>query len=486
MLRRPTVLSVVLLTVICVVGLVLRAVLMEQSLLGDELFTFEVSTRDGLRDVLAGVRSDLEVSPPLHFMAAWATAKIGDPRLWLRLPSLIAGTAAIPLVYALGRSALGRGPALLAAGLMALSPFAIFYSVEARAYGLLMALLTGSTLALLRAVKGDRVWLVVYGVLACAALYTHYTAAFVLAAQGIWALWTHRERLRELLVVHAAVAVAFAPWIPFLLEDARSGTQRFNEVLAPLSLESLADALATWVLGSPFTNLWEVPGGVATVLIAGGLVLAVVAGLAGRRDRPQGSHADLGLLVAVALASPAGAVVYSLGGSSFLPRNLIGSLPALLLVMAALLLSPPRPYASAAAVLVMVGFALGAVATLSPDQRRPAYREAAELIDSESSPRQPVLEFLPIPTRSPAARALEINMERPHPLIRAGFDAGERRALRRAVDEGLAVVVTGSTGARKPPLPADGLRVVGHTTFRGLEPVTVYRYQPSAGSRDRP
>jgi mannosyltransferase len=483
---RPTVVSVALLTMICVVGLVLRAVLMGQSLLGDELFTFEVATRDGLRDVLAGVRSDLEVTPPLHFVAAWASAKVGDPRLWLRIPSLIAGTAAIPLVYALGRSALGRGPALLAAALMALSPFAIFYSVEARAYGLLMALLTGSTLALLGAVRGDRLWLVVYGVLACAALYTHYTAAFVLAAQGIWALWTHREMIRELLVVHAAVAAAFAPWIPFLLEDARSGTQRFNQVLAPLSPESLADALATWILGSPFTNLWEVPGAAATVLIGAGLGLAAVAGLSGRPGRPQGLHLELGLLVAVALASPAGAVVYSLGGSSFLPRNLIGSLPALLLLMAALLLSPPRPYAAPAAGLVIVGFALGAVATLSPDQRRPAYREAAELIDSESSPRQPVVEFLPIPTRSPAARTLEVNLERPHPLFRAGFDAGERRALRRAVDEGLTAVVTGSTGARRPPLSPDGLRLVGRTTFRGLEPVTVYRYEPTAGARDRP
>lgn len=485
-MRRPTAVSVALLTVICVLGLVLRAVLMEQSLLGDELFTFEVSTRDGLRDVLAGVRSDLEVTPPLHFVAAWASAEAGDPRLWLRVPSLVAGTAAIPLIYALGRFTLGRGPALLAAALMALSPFAIFYSVEARAYGLLMALLTASTLALLRAVQGDRRWLLAYGVLACAALYTHYTAAFVLAAQGIWAMWTHRERLRELLLVHVAVAVAFAPWIPFLLEDARSGTQRFNEVLAPLSTESLADALATWILGSPFTNLWEVPGGVATVLIAAGLMLAAAAGLAVRRGGPQGPHAELGLLVAVALASPAGAVVYSLGGSSFLPRNLIGSLPALLLLMAALLLSPPRPYAAPAAALVIVGFALGAVATLSPDQRRPAYREAAELIDSESGPRQPVLEFLPIPTRSPAARTLEINLERPHPLFRAGFDGAERRALRGAVDEGLTAVVTGSIGARRAPLSAEGLRLVGRTTFRGLEPVTVYRYEPTAGARDRP
>jgi uncharacterized membrane protein len=394
---------------------------------------------------------------------------------------LIAGTAAIPLVWALGRATVGNATGLLAAPLMALSPFALFYSVEARAYVLLMAILAASTLVLLRAVEGDRRWLAVYAALAAAALYTHYTAAFVLAAQAGWAIWAHRDRLLPLLVANALAVLAFLPWVPFLLEDADSSTQQFNQALAPLSASALADALATWSVGSPFTDLLEVPGAVATVLIAVGLALAAGFGAARPRELRRGPapRPELVLLVVVALASPVGAVLYSLGGSSFLPRNLVGSLPALLVLAAALILRAPRPVAVAATALVVAGFALGALAALDPARARPDYRGAAELLDARLEPGRPVLEYLPIPTRSPAARALEINLERAHPLFRAGFDAGERRAVAAARGGGLAVVVAGKQGARRSPLEARaaGLRLVGRDTFEGLEPVTVYRYE---------
>jgi mannosyltransferase len=482
MVRSPAARSVAAVVALSALGFILRAIAMKQSLLGDELFTFEVSTRPGLRDVLAGVRSDLEVTPPLHFVAAWVTAKLGDPRFWLRVPSLLAGSAAIPLVWALGRATVGNAPALLGAALMALSPFALFYSVEARGYALLMAILATSTLVLLQAVTGRRGWLVAYAVLACAALYTHYTAVFVLAAQAAWALWAHRERRRELLLAHAAVALVFLPWLPFLIEDSESSTQTFNQALAPLSPGTLADAMATWTFGSPFTDLWQVPGGAATILIGGGVLAAAGVTLAAllRRREALTIRSELALLVSVALASPLGAVLYSLGGSSFLARNLAGSLPALLVLVAVLLLFPPRPIAMLSSVLVVLGFALGAIAALSPEQRRPPYRDAADYLDANLGAGEPILEFLAIPTRSPAARMLEINLEQAHPLFRAGFDDGTMRALRQAGSSGLAVVVTGTEGARRPPilpLRRAGLRPGRRVSFRGLVPVTVYTYR---------
>ena len=65
------------------------------------------------------------------------------------MPALVAGVASIPLVYAVGVRTVGRGAGLLAAALTTLSPFMIFYSAEARGYGVLMALVLASTLALL-------------------------------------------------------------------------------------------------------------------------------------------------------------------------------------------------------------------------------------------------------------------------------------------------------------------------------------------------
>src|SRR5262245_65871970 len=86
--------------------------------------------------MLDGVTGALEISPPLYFALAWFCAKLGDPHVWIRVPALVAGVALVPAVYALGVRCVGRSAALLGAGLLALSPFAIYYSTEARAYSL--------------------------------------------------------------------------------------------------------------------------------------------------------------------------------------------------------------------------------------------------------------------------------------------------------------------------------------------------------------
>src|SRR5262249_55246017 len=90
--------TVLVVGVITLVALVLRLAAFRGSFFGDELFTYEVATRRGLSDVLAGVRSDLEITPPLFFFIAWAFQKLGDPLVWLRVPSLLAGVATVPFV----------------------------------------------------------------------------------------------------------------------------------------------------------------------------------------------------------------------------------------------------------------------------------------------------------------------------------------------------------------------------------------------------
>jgi hypothetical protein len=51
---------------ITLVALVLQTAAFRGSFFGDNLFTQEVAVRRRLDDVLAGVRSKLEITPPLH------------------------------------------------------------------------------------------------------------------------------------------------------------------------------------------------------------------------------------------------------------------------------------------------------------------------------------------------------------------------------------------------------------------------------------
>ena len=52
--------------------------------------------------------ADLQNNPPLFYVLAWASAKLGDPDTSIRLPSLLLGTAAVPMTYALGLRTAGR------------------------------------------------------------------------------------------------------------------------------------------------------------------------------------------------------------------------------------------------------------------------------------------------------------------------------------------------------------------------------------------
>jgi uncharacterized membrane protein len=175
------------------VGLAVRLPWFDDALYGDEVQAFwDVSGRslgDTLH-LLAG--NSTELSPPLFFVFAWVSDHLfGASAESLRIVSLAAGLATIPLTYLLGRRTVGVRAGLLGAAFVAVSPFMIFYSSQARPYALMVMLCLVSTLALLRAVRdGGRSWWLLYAATSCAAMYTHYTSVFPLAVQLGWALVT--------------------------------------------------------------------------------------------------------------------------------------------------------------------------------------------------------------------------------------------------------------------------------------------------------
>ncbi len=184
-----------------VLALVWRLSQIDQSLVGDEGYTFQDISAGSLGSTISLVNAGGENSPPLYFILAWFTAKIGDPSVWLRLPSIVLGTATVPVVYGIGREVFGRLAGLTAAAVVTLSPFAIFYSVEGRAYATMAFFVALSTLALLHAVRTRSVWWwALYAVAVAGAAYSHYTAIFLLAAQAAWALWVSRSELPPLLL----------------------------------------------------------------------------------------------------------------------------------------------------------------------------------------------------------------------------------------------------------------------------------------------
>ncbi|MGH9685826.1 MAG: glycosyltransferase family 39 protein [Candidatus Acidiferrales bacterium] len=127
--------------------------------------------------------------PPLFILVLHAFLYLGRSELILRLPSVIAGTAALWFAFAWMRRVLGEIPALAGLGFMSLFSAAISASTEVRQYGLLLLFVCAALYATERAFA-DRslTWAICQGVLLAGALLTHYTAVVVLASVGLYAL----------------------------------------------------------------------------------------------------------------------------------------------------------------------------------------------------------------------------------------------------------------------------------------------------------
>lgn len=473
------------------VGLALRVAAARQSLYGDELYTYRAVVHEGLGSVLSTVR-DTEDTPPLFFVLAWAGAKLGDPATTVRLPSLLLGTAAVPLTYLLGRRTVGQAAAIGGAALLALSPFAVFYASEARAYSTAMALVLVAALALLGAVEraGRWSWLG-YWAAATAALYTHFTALLPLAALACWSLWRLRGRVTRPLVAHACVAAAFVPWL-VLRTHADVGS---IAALYPFTGSTAGRSLLQAAVGAPFAPLGEVPGTAGWILIGVGAGLAVGAAMLGTsaraafgsRDLAYGPR-DLGPVAGLALAAPLGVLAYSALESSILaPRNLAVSLPGTLLLAAALITRAAgsrHALGLAALVTLAAALAFGSIELLSPEHRRPPWREAARYIDRAGPAGAPVAQVQPLPFhdaygRQPLRLSLQVYLR--HPERVDEVDLGRLPEWARRLPPGRPFFVslgqiTGVRGLPAPPRLGPGIRLTATRGFEGFAPVAVFRY----------
>ena len=376
--RRVPAAVLALVGAITVGGLLLRLPSFNDSLMGDEISTFYIVHGHSIGRVMQLIHSNQETTPPLYFLVAWATkGLLGNEVQSIRLVSLVTGTAAIPLTFLLGIWTVGRRAALVGATCVALAPFMIYFSSEARPYMLVLFLALLSTLALLRAIDTGRVgWWVAYAVCTCAVAYTHYTVVFLLVAQLAWALWTQPKALKALLLANTAAAVAYLPWLGGLREDLRA--PNFITTFVPVNLSSVSNIAENWWIGHPVILIRLLPGNLVVALAEAGLALGIVGRLLQLRGNPIGrlrgnpmGRSRVPLVFVLAIAPPLLIALYSwtradvLGGG-----NQISSWPGLALAIGWLVTSPPKPLRFAAVTLTVGAFAVGGFAMLYATNQR--------------------------------------------------------------------------------------------------------------------
>jgi mannosyltransferase len=157
----------------------------QQSLWWDEIYTAARSTMT-VPELVQNL-FESRVHLPLYFLFLQIWAEIGRAEFVLRYFSVIMGVLTIPLIYQTGCLLAGRQAGLLAAFLLTISPFHIWYSQEARMYTFLAFNALAANYFLLRLFRHDnrRDW-IGYAVTLTLTLYSHYLGVLILIAHYVF------------------------------------------------------------------------------------------------------------------------------------------------------------------------------------------------------------------------------------------------------------------------------------------------------------
>jgi len=128
-----------------------------------------------------------EVHPPLFYWMEHFMLGFGHTETMLRVIPAVFGILTVPVIYFLGSHAVDRNAGLLAAALLAFSPFHLFYSQEARMYSPLLFFLSCALLFFLLAVKEERLkWWLSFGIFSGLAFWTHFYSLLLIAGVYAW------------------------------------------------------------------------------------------------------------------------------------------------------------------------------------------------------------------------------------------------------------------------------------------------------------
>jgi hypothetical protein len=285
----------------------------------------------GLGQIPAALHQD--GSPPLYYVLLHEWMRLaGTGEAATRSLSLLFAIAAVPVAWWAGSAVFGRRAGALAAAGAALCPFLTYYAQETRMYSLVAVLSIAASAAFVLAfVRGRRSQLIPLGVYVVALLYTHNWGLFLAAGMAVaWLTLYRANRVsgRDGALLAAGIALAYAPWVPTLVNQA-------------------LHTAAPWSERPGALQLLDVPGGLFGQVAGPLLALAAIAA-ARRRPMDEGAR----VLLTVAVAAAALAFAASQVSPAWTTRYLAILLGPLLLALAAVVSRGARLTAVA---LVAVG-----------------------------------------------------------------------------------------------------------------------------------
>ena len=257
------------LAIILAIGAVARLVYIAKAdIWHDEGYTMMIT---GFSPIEIIERTARDVHPPLYYLAThfWQLL-FGTSELAARSFSAACGFVTIILAYLLMRKLFTEGTARLAALFVALGPFAVRYSDEARMYGMAAMIAVAATYVLVRIATSKyasyKAWLF-YALLIAAGLYTHYYTLFIIPAHVVYLAWVRGGlplvlRDKKWWFGNLLAAAMFIPWLPSAFAQMTRVGAGFW--IPPVNGETVPNTFMQFLA---FIPSWAYSGWIAGILI---------------------------------------------------------------------------------------------------------------------------------------------------------------------------------------------------------------------------
>lgn len=384
------------LIILLLCGATLRAFRLDfQSLWTDEIFTLLAASDEFWKIIVNPFDPDV---PGLYYLIVHPLLLMSDQAWLLRLPSVVFGTFSIILLYLITKNWFGEATGILAAALITISPFHIWYSQEARAYALLLFLALLSLWLLQKAISSPHdLWSRCGFVLAAAAsFYCHPVALAFIGFLGIYTLWQiPRQKWVSWLPLFGAVAVLMMPAILRMLmipptEADDPSRSSYSPIYIPYSLWTFATGYS---LGPSLTEL-HLPNRMGTLVpylyLIVPLILFFAAVFLHGVIRLQQKARAIFWINALWLAIPLAGAVFGaiISSHPFNVRYAILSFPPFLILLAVGALNLPRRWMRASVVSALLLGSLVSLHNYYYDERyhREDNRAAGRFLAAHAAP----------------------------------------------------------------------------------------------------
>lgn len=217
----------------------------------DEAYSIQLS-RLNLTDIIQGTANDQH--PFLYYFLLHFWLLIQNSLWNARFLSVLLGSLNILQIMILAYWMGGEKVALISGGIIAVSPFHVWYSQEVRMYTLLACLTTASMMALWKCIHkpSPSKW-VLYAVFTLLSIYTHNFAAFILLAQGFIVIleFLRVKEWRLLagwLISLVGLSLLYLPWSIVAINQFKYHTMDW---ISSPGVQDFVDTILRLLIGNP-------------------------------------------------------------------------------------------------------------------------------------------------------------------------------------------------------------------------------------------